>query len=358
MHSRSHRRLNGFRSGRILAFIMAIASLLLLPACSSQTSSGVSQPAEKPAGSTQEKATPTPTATATATVAAKADSANEVRVIEHAMGKTDIKGTPRRIVTLTQDATDGVLALGFTPVGAVEAWNGTPWYDFLKDKLAGVKPVGQETQPNLETIAGLQPDLIIGTKMRHEKIYEELSAIAPTVFTETVGMTWKDNFQLYGKVLNPAKGTELLSAWDKRVADFKQQMGDKSKTTVSLVRFRSNQVRIYVTGFPGKVLEEVGLSRPESQQKEKHKTQVINLTKEQIPLMDADILFYMTSNWEGKKEGSLAQHEWMDHPLWKNLGVAKANKLYEVDEVDWNLTGGIQGANRMLDDLHQIFLNK
>lgn len=75
----------------------------------------------------------------------------QVRVIEHVMGNTEIQGNPKRIVTLTQDSTDGVLALGFKPVGAVQAWNGDPWYDFLKDALAGVEVVGQETQPNLET---------------------------------------------------------------------------------------------------------------------------------------------------------------------------------------------------------------
>jgi iron complex transport system substrate-binding protein len=343
---------NRFRLSHRLFLIMALLSVLVLSACTSSGSqpadnaetSGQTAGKEKEAGSAEQKEP-------------KSDQP-QVSVIEHAMGKTEIKGTPKRIVTLTQDSTDGVLALGFKPVGAVAAWNGDPWYDFLKDALTGVEVVGQETQPNLENIVALQPDLIIGTKLRHEKIYEELSAIAPTVFTETIGMAWKDNFQFYGKVLNPDKGAEVLAAWDNRVADFKQKMAPTPTTTASLVRFRANEVRIYVTGFPGKVLEEAGVSRPETQQKEKYNTQVLTLTKEQIPLMDADVLFYMTSNWDDKKQGSIAQHEWMEHPLWKSLDVIKSNQVYEVDEVAWNLSGGIQGANRMLDDLYKIFLNK
>ena len=44
--------------------------------------------------------------------------------------------------------------------------------------------VGLESEVNVEAIAALQPDLIIGNKMRQEAIYEQLSAIAPTVFAE------------------------------------------------------------------------------------------------------------------------------------------------------------------------------
>ena len=67
------------------------------------------------------------------------------------------------------------------PVGAVRSWTGDPWYPHIKDQMEGVTVVGEESQPNIELIAGLRPDLIIGNKMRQEKVYEQLKAIAPTV---------------------------------------------------------------------------------------------------------------------------------------------------------------------------------
>ena len=116
----------------------------------------------------------------------QASENQDVRVIEHAMGKTEITGTPKRIVTLYQGATDVAVALGVKPVGVVESWVEQPVYNYMKDDLEGVAIVGEETQPNLEEIAKLKPDLIIASKLRHEKIYDQLSQIAPTVTHETV----------------------------------------------------------------------------------------------------------------------------------------------------------------------------
>lgn len=100
---------------------------------------------------------------------------SEARVVKHAMGETPIEGTPKRIVTLYQGATDVAVALGVTPVGVVESWTQQPMYEYLRDDLKDVPFVGTETQPNLEEIAKLQPDLIIASKLRHEKVYEQLS---------------------------------------------------------------------------------------------------------------------------------------------------------------------------------------
>ncbi len=48
------------------------------------------------------------------------------KVINHAMGTSEIKGTPERVVILFSGAVDISLALGVKPVGAVESWIGNP----------------------------------------------------------------------------------------------------------------------------------------------------------------------------------------------------------------------------------------
>ncbi|WP_333889509.1 ABC transporter substrate-binding protein [Caldilinea sp.] len=280
-----------------------------------------------------------------------------MRIIQHAMGETEVACTPQRIVTLGQDATDAVLALDVTPVGAVDPWGGR-WYAYLGDRMANVVSLGMETEPNLETIVSLRPDLILGSRLRHEAIYEQLRQIAPTIFAETIGRTWKENFQLYAQALcSETEGERIIAAWNDRIADFQAQMGERLKTEVSLIRFRADEVRIYTTGFPGSVLREAGLSRPESQQVDDWETapQVLVLNKEQIPMMDGDVLFYMVSNW-GDDQGSQIMEEWTGHPLWKTLKAVQNNAVHPVNEEHWNLGGGVLAANRMLDDLYHFFL--
>lgn len=281
-------------------------------------------------------------------------SESNIREINHAMGVTKIEGTPERIVTLYQGATDAAIALGVKPVGVVESWVEKPIYNYLKDDLEGVTIVGLETQPNLEEIAKLKPDLIIASKIRHEEIYDQLSQIAPTVAHETV-FAFKETVDLMGKALNKEdKANELLSDWENRVADFKtkikEKMGDKWPFEVAVLNFREDHARIYATGFAGSILAELGFERPESQQTDQP---VIKLTdKENISQMNADVFYIFMSDNDAVKK---TYEEWTSHPLWSNLDAVKANQVYMVNEVTWNMAGGILAANLMLDDIYDRF---
>jgi iron complex transport system substrate-binding protein len=277
--------------------------------------------------------------------------------VKHAMGTTEIKGTPKHVVILTNEGTEALLALGVKPVGAVKSWTGNPWYDHIKDKMKGVKVVGTEAEPNLEAIAALKPDLIIGNKMRHEKIYEQLKAIAPTVFSETLRGNWKDNFMLYAKAVNKEeKGKEVIAEYDKRIEDLKAKLGDKLKMKVSIVRFMAGDVRIYhKDSFSGVILDQLGFARPESQNVNDFAE--TGVTKERIPAMDGDILFYFTYE-TGDGEANKLEKEWINDPLFKRLNVAKQGKVYKVSDTIWNTAGGVLAAHLMLDDIEKYFLQQ
>ncbi|RIX60076.1 iron-siderophore ABC transporter substrate-binding protein [Paenibacillus nanensis] len=287
--------------------------------------------------------------------------AQDVRTIEHAMGTTEIKGTPQRVVTLYQGANDIAIALGVKPVGIVESWAEQPVYEYLRADLDGIPLVGEETQPNLEEISKLKPDLIVASKLRHEEIYEQLSQIAPTITHETV-FKFKDTVQMMGQALNKEdEAAKLLADWDARVADFKTKiaakLGDQWPIETSVLNFRSDHSRIYVTGYAGDILEELGFVRSGYQQEEAEKgTVVVKLTdKESIPSMDADVFFVFLSDPGNEEAVQKTYEEWTNHPLWQNLKAVKANQVYQIDEVVWNLGGGITSANLLLDQLYEHF---
>src|SRR5689334_21099547 len=58
--------------------------------------------------------------------------------IEHAMGTTKVPANPKKVVILTNEGTEALLALGVKPVGAVQSWTGNPWYDHISSKMDGV----------------------------------------------------------------------------------------------------------------------------------------------------------------------------------------------------------------------------
>lgn len=287
----------------------------------------------------------------------KSDSKKEDTsyTVDHAMGTTTIAKTPERVVILTNEGTEALLELGVTPVGAVQSWTGDPWYDHIADEMKDAEVVGLESEVNVEAIAALQPDLIIGNKMRQEGIYEQLSAIAPTVFAEDLRGNWKNNFELYAKAVNKEeKGKEAIEAYDSRIADLKEQLGDKLNMKVSIVRFMAGDVRIYQKdSFSGVILDQLGFARPESQDVEEFA--IKGATKEQMPLMDGDILFYFTYE-TGDGAASELEKEWLEDPIFKNLEVAQKGEVYKVDDVIWNTAGGVKAANFMLDDIENTFL--
>ncbi|MGO4887342.1 ABC transporter substrate-binding protein [Anaerobacillus sp. MEB173] len=275
--------------------------------------------------------------------------------IEHAMGTTEIEGTPERVVILTNEGTEALLTLGVTPVGAVKSWTGDPWYDHISEQMEGVQEVGTESEPNLEAIAALQPDLIIGNKMRQEEVYEQLNAIAPTVFAETLRGNWKINFELYAETLNKQdKGQEVLDSYSDRIASIKEKAGDKLDLKISMIRFMGGDVRIYQKDtFSGVILEEIGFARPESQDVDEFA--IKGATKEMIPQMDGDILFYFTYE-TGDGEGSKVEEEWLNDPLFQKLPVVESGNAHKVDDAIWNTAGGVIAANLMIDDLEKRIL--
>lgn len=274
--------------------------------------------------------------------------------VDHAMGTTTLPPEPQRIVTLYQGATDSAVALGIKPVGVVESWAQQPMYDYLRASLEGVEWVGLETQPNLEVIARLKPDLIIGAKARHEKIYGQLSQIAPTVLADNV-YDFKRSLELTAKATDHVEqGAQLWQDWQARTQAFRDQLSTQQQKwplTASILNVRADHLRLYLKeSFPGTVLNDIGFQFPMSEQASwgmKLKT------KEALPSANADVFFVMLHGDDAAVQQNYAA--WRQHPLWKVLTAPRDGQVYEVDRVAWLLSGGILGANLMLDDLSKLY---
>ncbi|ARJ26194.1 ABC transporter substrate-binding protein [Staphylococcus lugdunensis] len=281
--------------------------------------------------------------------------------IKHAMGTTEIKGQPKRVVTLYQGATDVAVSLGVKPVGAVESWTQKPKYNYLKKALKDTTIVGQEPTPNLEEISKLKPDLIVASKVRNEKVYDQLSKIAPTISTDNV-FKFKDTTKLMGKALGKErKADKLLKKYDDKVAAFKKDAEAKYKDawplSASVVNFRADHARIYAGGYAGEILSDLGFKRNKALQKEVDKGKdIIQLTsKESIPLMKADHIFVVQSDPTAKDAGLVkkTEDEWTSSKEWKHLTAVKNNQVStDLDEITWNLAGGYQSSLKLIDDLY------
>ncbi|MEV0321491.1 iron-siderophore ABC transporter substrate-binding protein [Streptomyces sp. NPDC050658] len=276
------------------------------------------------------------------------------RTIKHAMGSTEIPARPEKVVVLDTGELDDVTLLGIKPVGAVsphfKTAGGFPSY--LKDKIGGVKDVGPMEEPNLELIASLEPDLILSSKVRHEKVYDKLKGIAPTVFTETTGSPWKENLKVHAKALGEeSKADKALESYETRAkalgAAIKKKY-DGKMPSASVVRFVAGPTRLYQkSSYSGIVLDDIGLKRPASQNSSDPEKTMLDVSPEQIDKAEADLIFVTVADAPDKTQ----QKDVTSNPVWKDLAAVKQKKVFTVPDETWMSGIGVQAAEHVLADV-------
>jgi iron complex transport system substrate-binding protein len=267
------------------------------------------------------------------------------RTIKHARGVTEIPKKPERVVVLDSGELDSVLTLGITPVGMVTTDGASPIPTYLADKVQGVETVGKNTTLNLEAIAKLKPDLILGSQLRVDKQYEQLSAIAPTVFSIRPGFPWKENFRLIGAAVGEEKkAVDALNSY----ADNAKALSAKftgAKPTISLVRFMPNRLRLYGNkSLIGVILQDAGLPRAGKQGVDELATEI---SLENISQADGDYIFYSSY---GKPENT-GETAALANPGWQQLSGVQKGKAFRVDDDVWYLGLGPTGANLIVKQL-------
>ncbi|MGP8303434.1 ABC transporter substrate-binding protein [Streptomyces inhibens] len=276
------------------------------------------------------------------------------RTVKSALGgEVKIPARPKRVVVLDTGELDDVTTLGVKPVGAVsphmKTEGGFPSY--LKDEIGGVTDVGPLLEPNLEKIISLRPDLILSSKVRHEKIYDKLKDIAPTVFTETTGGPWKANLKVHAKALGLEKQADKrLKEYEARAralgAAIKKKYG--TMPSASVVRFVAGPTRLYQkSSYSGVVLDDIGLARPTSQSSTDPARTMLDVSAEQIDKADADLVFVTVADTPDKTR----QKDVTSNPVWKDLPAVKHHKVFNVPDETWMSGIGIQAAEHMLADV-------
>ncbi|MGW4854417.1 ABC transporter substrate-binding protein [Streptomyces sp. NPDC004288] len=274
------------------------------------------------------------------------------RTLTHALGKTELKAAPQRVVVLDVGELDNVVSLGVKPVGYApsEGDEGIPGY--LAKDAGTPKSVGTINNLNLEAIANLQPDLILGSQLRAADKYDELSKIAPTVFSIRPGFTWKENYLLNAAALDrTAQAKTALAAYETKAKKLGEDIGP-NKPTVSMVRYLPGKIRLYAkASFIGTILEDTGLPRPKNQQIDELAAEI---SPERIDEADADWIFTgVYGDAKATKKDSAQAN-----PLWRNLEAVKAGHAKDVPDETWYLGLGVTAANSVLDDLRADLVKK
>ncbi|MFI7383428.1 ABC transporter substrate-binding protein [Streptomyces sp. NPDC049813] len=318
-------------------FVTTLALALLLGTAASLTACTGSDPADRGAGRG----------------GADGGGKGATHTVETAMGDVKVPAAPRRVVVLDTAELDSAVTLGVKPVGATRAGAAHSFLPYLPKSLtAGITEVGEIANPDLEKIAGLHPDLILSSKVRDGRRYPQLSAIAPTVLTESTGYPWKQNFRTHAAALGRTdRADKAIAAYEARTKAVTKALGGRAKaaaTEVNVVRFvEGADIRIYgKQNYIGTLLADVGLGRPAVTDKAADGFSY-DVSPEQIDKADADVIFTSTYGNPGRAKVTRTTTS----GLWRGLRAVRDDRVFPVDDELWIQGIGYTAAGQILSEL-------
>lgn len=261
-----------------------------------------------------------------------------------------------KIASMSIHLTNNLLALGITPVGSVIGGDVKAFLPHVADRLKDTKPLGVVTDPDMEALLALKPDVIYLDENYSGKDVGKFEKIAPTnVFNLDEG-TWRDTLKKTGKLVN----REAVA--DKFIADYEEQttrvkglihdkLGDGAK--VMAIRVTAKELRVFGMKRPmGPILfEDLGLKPANGVEKINKAYEVIS--QEVLPDFDADAIFVVVNAGDEAKK---VYDQLQANPLWQGLKAVKKNQIYTIGAQPWLDYSAI--GNKMAMDEAENFFRK
>jgi len=256
-------------------------------------------------------------------------AASNVRVYKDYLNhEVEIPLEPKRVIYHGEGYGD-IVALDAQTVGAGFSWI----TDYAWEKeVQNVEDVGFPI--NIEKTLELKPDLIIVTTS-DEKIYEQLSKVAPTIVFDSFAPLEQRLTEL-GDILNKKEEAE------KWLSNYKAKADTMWKSLVDEGIMKENETASVLTYYPGDrlfVMARAGLSqviydsnvlKPDDkiQQILDDGTGFAEISTELLPEYAGDRIFILTPVPDEAKQST---KEMMESQIWKGLPAVKNGHVYTID---------------------------
>lgn len=221
-------------------------------------------------------------------------------------------------------------------------------------RARSVEDLGAFTEPGIEKIVGLRPDLIIASAWLGPEAHAVASRIAPTVMI--TANDWKSYYRMIGEISGTIDKVEkALSEYEARAAKLRARMPD---VRVSVVRITPWDFQVYLDGpdayAPFAIMQDAGVKRSEYETRSGGPT-VKRPDWEDLAALNGDILLYIVGG-ANNSDTNGRHDEVIGNPLWKMLPAVAAGKVHRVDAATWMEFSGIASAHRVLDDIERYIM--
>ncbi|MEM9516590.1 MAG: ABC transporter substrate-binding protein [Actinomycetota bacterium] len=280
---------------------------------------------------------------------------SEVRVVEHALGTSEVPANPQRIVSMDSIVTlDGLVALDAVDsiVGRVNISGGDNPY-WLDVDVESIPLLGTWPTLSTEEILSVEPDLVTGFQVAIEALDQAANEVVPLVaVAPTSGVTnprWQDVVVGLGAALGKEADAEALiadydAALDATVAELPEGFADRT-VLVLLGQAGMTGTAMGPSAAPAELFDRLGLVvSPELD----GQGDFVPLVDELVPDLQADVVVMLdfdagATDWDAvlaelptyAANDSIAQGvSVVDGSLWLNSGpIGQRQLLDEIVEV-------------------------
>ncbi|MGB7376623.1 MAG: iron-siderophore ABC transporter substrate-binding protein [Rivularia sp. (in: cyanobacteria)] len=268
--------------------------------------------------------------------------------------------TPSRVVALGWVYVEDLLALGIQPVGVADIEGYQKFVNIQPQLAASVVDVGTRAEPNLEAIAQLEPDLIIGVELRHQAIYDTLNSIAPTLLfnpypsADSVSHL-QEMQQTFIKIADTMKreeqGRAVLEKMQATFTQAEKKIGDlkiaNKKFILGQFSDSSPQLRLFTDNAMAiQIIKEIGLENAWEGKLEPFGFNTVWI--EALPKVEAANFIYITT------DNNIYWQQLQNNPVWKGLKFVEEKRTYPIASDTW-VFGGPLSAENLVNNIVNAF---
>ncbi|HHV11361.1 MAG TPA: iron-hydroxamate ABC transporter substrate-binding protein [Clostridiales bacterium] len=326
-------------------FILACGIALTLAGCSNANTNTASDLATGTGSGNDPEEAVAPTAAVPGTV-----------TVTDVKGDVEILANPERIVDISGNS-DILSILGYKVIGTAnsDAYDYTKFPAYLEDTLQGATILGYSMQDTMdvEAIMNLNPDLIIISTVQ-EKMYEQLSGIAPTVMIQLEALNWKEDVKAFAKVFNKEDAAEAwLEDYEQKAAEAGEKVKEALGEDTTYLSFLASGGQFYVfdgAGFGSVLYEDMGLSKPEGMPEQSDISLPV-VTYEGLAAIKADYIFVIATDEDLQVlEGN---------GVWKSLPAVQKGQVVNLPSSPYFVQGYSSiGRLLLLDEIVEMVNEK
>lgn len=270
--------------------------------------------------------------------AGNVSAATGKKVINYNGNKYSVPIQTNKIVIVGSfEAMEDALILNFKPLGAPQVGGKFP--AIFSSITSGVTGIGEKTQPNLEAILKLKPDIILSSTKFPEETNKKLAKIATTIPVSHISTDWQDNLILLANLTGKkSKADQAIAQYKKSLTSAKNTLALKLKgKTAVTVRIRTGNLFIYPKDvfFNPSLYTDLGAPVPSIISKAKAQEEI---SLEKFAELNPDYIFLQFSADENVDQPK-ALENLKKNPIWKSLKAVKNGNVF-INLVDPLAQGG------------------